>query len=118
MDWRKLKVGQTVWHVNTSPWDYDAPNPSSCLELWKGTVKTIHPNAEYPVDCSWERVGGYANWVKPEWGWCTVPRLFEDTVEAKYENPAIFPTPEEAIETYLEGPRSKLIEQAIKLKGG
>lgn len=118
MDYRSLKVGDTVWYVNTHAPDYDAPHSSRCLELWKGTVRFINLDGFHPVDCEWERVGGYANWVKPEWSWGTVcipfPELY---MEHQYENPKIFPTAEEAIEAYLAGPREKLLKQAAKLKG-
>lgn len=117
MDWRKLKVGQTIWYVNTSPWDYDSPHPSSCLELWRGTVKKIDPDAARPVECYWDRVGGHANWVRPEWAWCRMISLPSHEVENLYEAPNIFPTAEEAIEAYLAGPREKLMAQATKLKG-
>ena len=118
MDWRHLHVGQTIWYVNTSGPDYDAPHPSRCLELWKGTVKTINPDADHPVDCTWDRVGGYANWVKPEWSWGTVCIPFPELhMEHQYENREIFSTAEEAIEAYLAGPREKLMAQAAKLKG-
>lgn len=118
MDYRSLKVGDTVWYVNTHAPDYDAPHPSRCLELWKGTVKYINPDAVHPVDCEWERVGGHANWVKPEWHWGTICVPIPDIqFEYRYDNSEVFPTAEEAIEDYLEGPRTKLLKQAHYLKG-
>lgn len=118
MDYRSLKVGDTVWYVNTHAPDYDAPHPSRCLELWKGTVKAINPDTDRPVDCTWDRVGGYANWVKPEWGWGNIVLPIPDLhMEHRYDNPNVFPIAEEAIEAYLEEPRTKLLKQAHYLKG-
>ena len=120
MDWRKLKVGDTLWYINTSHWDYDSPcgGYQAFYELWKGTVKSINPDDEHPVDCSWDRVGGNANWVKPEWHWGSMwvgtPNIH---VEHHYENPYVFNTPEEAIEQYLGKFRETLMAQADKLKG-
>lgn len=69
MDWRKLKVGQVIWYVNKSgPDRLSGP----CLELWKGTVISIDPKCVHPVCCEWDRVGGQANWVRPEYGWYKV----------------------------------------------
>ena len=115
MDWRKLKVGQVIWYVNTSPWDYDSPHPSQCLDLWKGTVTKIDPKADHPVMCTWRMVGGNANWVCPEYNWGVHHYLSGD--KKQYENHNVFPTAEEAIEAYLAGPRNKLMTQAAKLKG-
>ena len=117
MDWRNLKVGQIIWYVNTSPSDYDSPHPSSCLELWKGTVTKIDPDSATPVECSWDRVGGHATWVRPEWSWSRMLSLPSHKVVNQYKAPHIFPTAEEAIEAYLSGPREKLMAQAAKLKG-
>ena len=118
MDYKNLKVGDTVWYVNTHAPDYDAPHPSRCLELWKGTVKYINPDAVHPVDCEWERVGGHANRVKPEWHWGTICVPIQDILfERRDDNPEVFATAEEAIEAYLEGPRTKLLKQAHYLKG-
>ncbi len=114
MDWRDLKEGQVIWYINTSgPDRLSGP----CLELWKGTVLTIEPTAVYPVCCKWDRVGGHANWVRPEYGWRTGLALPGIIREETRWNPNVFSTAEEAIEHYLKGPREKLMAQAAKLKG-
>ena len=113
MDWRKIKVGKVIWYVNKSgPDRLSGP----CLELWKGTVISIDPKCVHPVCCEWNRVGGHANWVRPEYGWHTgifIPGIIKEQVT---ENPDVFPTAEKAIEHYLKGPREKLMEQAKQLE--
>ena len=113
MDWRKLKVGQVIWYVNTTGPDRLS---GTWLELWKGTVLTIDPEATYPVCCKWDRVGGHANWVRPEFGWHTGLALPGIIREETIWNPNVFPTAEEAIEHYLQGPRKELMAQAKRLE--
>lgn len=113
MDWRKLKIGQVLWYVNTSRADRLDMFPP--LELWRGVVKSIKPEAVNPVRCEWDRVSGYANWLAPEYHWCN-SRFVDGTPANVYDNPRVFPTAEAAIEAYLQTKRDKLTADATALK--
>lgn len=113
MDWRKLKIGQVLWYVNTSRVDRLDTFPR--LELWRGVVKSIKPEAGNPVRCEWDRVGGYANWIAPEYCWHN-SRFIDGRPDNVYENPHVFPTAEAAIEAYLQTKREKLMADAKALK--
>ena len=119
-DWRKLKVGDVLWHVNTSPPDYDSPNPTPWLELWRGVVVSINPEKSNPVRCKWDRVGGYANWVAPEYSWVRMKDWKTGRVTMKNINESVFLTAEEAIEDYIhhicKSKLDTLNEHARKLK--
>lgn len=120
MDWRKLKVGDVLWYVNTSPPDYDSTNPTPWLELWRGVVKSINPEEAYPVSCKWDRVDGYANWVAPEYSWMRLKDWKTGRVKMVNINESVFRTAEEAIEDYIhcicKSKLDILNEHARKLK--